>query len=198
MRCPDTAPRAFDRPAAPGGTETADTGVGNPCCAWSAFSVHLGVWVSVECPREGQGLPSSQGRVLQKPSFPWQPVFIFQMPERGWKTHAVFLWASRLQCWASRCAFVSVPFPVPCLAVSHRFSVNFFLAQLQSTGAPLPTLRWTCRSGRPSRSLPAAPLSPWMATWILLEATASAWASCPTCTGQRPSRERGSPCVPAV
>lgn len=67
------------------------------------------------------------------------------------------------------------------------------VVQLQSTGVPSHTLRWMCKSGRRLRSLPAAPLSPWMGMWILLEETGSAWASCPTCTEQKPSREQGIP-----
>lgn len=68
--------------------------------------------------------------------------------------------------------------------------------QPQNIGVRSPILKWTCKSGRRLRSLRAVRLLPLMDMWILPEETASAWASFPTCTEQKPSRERGMSAAP--
>ena len=63
--------------------------------------------------------------------------------------------------------------------------------QRQSSGAPSPTLSWTSKSARPSRSPTAAPQSPSTATPTPPRLTDSVWVSCPTSTEQRLARGPG-------
>ena len=74
---------------------------------------------------------------------------------------------------------------------SWKMHSVFFFFQPRNIGVPSPISRWTFRSGRPLRSLPVVPWSPWTVTWIRREATASVWGSCPMSIAPKPLREHG-------
>ncbi len=81
---------------------------------------------------------------------------------------------------------------LPFISISDLKSLTrSLLFQLLTTGAPLPTLRWTFKSGRRLRCPPLAPSWQWTAMSTPLEETGSVWASSATYIAPRLLREQG-------
>ena len=100
----------------------------------------------------------------------------------------------RQELWSGVCHWVWMHhFACVSLCVRHQANTVVWACtfQRQSSGAPSPTLNWTSRLARPSRSPTAAPQSPLTATLTPPRLTDSVWASCPTSTAPRPARGPG-------